>query len=85
METAHQVYLENGELYKSFTASEWYDTATPAQYCLKELNEIWNAIQAGQRFYIDSTGNRYTITSVNDFRDWLANVFGAFADSVGGG
>jgi len=84
METSHSIYYANGTIYKFFLASDWYDTATPAKYCINELNEVWQTIQAGNSLIIKSNNETYQIESTHDFRFWLKTVFkGGFEEFVG--
>ncbi len=69
------VYFENGKTYKSFLHSNWYDTTTPYQYCVGELTEIKNTIQSGQKLRIESYGKPHLISTSEQFKSWIENVF----------
>jgi hypothetical protein len=75
MEIEHKVYLENGEEFKSFLNSNRYDTATPYQFCVKELLEIKNIIIGGNTIKIDSNNKVYIITNLVEFKTWITKVF----------
>ena len=73
--SGHHVYFEDGTPYKYFSHSNWYDTATPYQYCVRELKEIKNIIKSGQKLKIESYGNVHLISTLDEFKNWIENVF----------
>lgn len=75
MEIEHKVYFENGNEFKSFLNSNWYDTATPYQWCIKELLEIKRYIAEGKTIKIDSNNNIQIITNLDEFKTWIEKVF----------
>ena len=75
-ETEHIVYFENGDLFKSFLNSNWYDTPTPYQFCTAELKEIKNTLKSGHKLRIVSNDETHLISSLDDFRFWIKNIFG---------
>jgi hypothetical protein len=75
MEIEHIVYLENGDEFKSFLNSNWYDTATPYQFCIKELLEIKSIIANGKMIKIDSNNKIYVISNLDEFQTWIKKVF----------
>ncbi len=74
-EIEHNIYYENGELFKCFLHSNWYDTATPYQYCVKELKEIRDSIAGGQKLKFESYGKTHFISTQDEFKNWIENVF----------
>lgn len=75
MEIEHKVYFENGEEFKNFLNSNWYDTATPYQFCIKELLEIKKAVESGKKIKIESNNKIYQITNLAEFETWIKKVF----------
>ncbi|PIF53600.1 hypothetical protein [Flavobacterium sp. 2] len=83
MQTEHIVYSENGEVFKAFLNSNWYDTVTPYMYCVSELKSIKNKIDNSEKFKIESNNKVYHITTIEEFRIWIEKVFyGGFEEYV---
>lgn len=75
MAIEHKVFID-GVLIKSFTGSDWYDTATPYKFCLSELLFLKHRIEKGDRLEIDSRGKIYIIDHLDSYKTWLQSVFG---------
>ncbi|TWI03159.1 hypothetical protein IQ05_00088 [Flavobacterium tiangeerense] len=75
MDVEHIIYKENGEEFKSFLNSNWYDTATPYQFCISELKKIKNEIDSGKAFLIVSYDQKYKISTSKEFEKWIVNIF----------
>lgn len=83
MKIEHTIYFENGGVFKTFLNSNWYDTASPYQFCIKELLEIKDAISNGKIIKIDSNSTVYLISNLNDFQTWIKKVFhGGFEEFI---
>ncbi len=74
MEIEHKVFI--GEvLIKSFVNSNWYDTATPYQYCISELTILRQKIEIGENLRIESNGKTYEINNLEEYKKWIETVF----------
>lgn len=83
-EIEHMVYDETGRFLNCFTNSGWYDTATPAQWCIRAMTELKNILSGGKKLKIISCGKTYEIATQDDFRDWLKFEFkGGFEIMIG--
>jgi hypothetical protein len=71
----HNVFID-GALIKSFTSSDWYDTATPYQFCIAELLFLKHRIEKGDRLEINSRGQLYIIDNLDSYKAWMQTVFG---------
>jgi hypothetical protein len=71
----HFIYDQDNKLLIFFEGSEWYDTATPAKYCISRLTELYNMVKAGQKLTIKSNGRKIEIATTTDFYNWLKNDF----------
>lgn len=71
----HQVFAR-GRLIKSFTYSYWYDTATPYQWCVRELKALKQKVTDNEALTITSMGITYLISNELEFYNWVANIFG---------
>ena len=79
----HIVYSENGEVFKAFLNSNWYDTVSPYMYCVSELKSIKSKIDNDKKFKIESNGKIYHITTNLEFKNWIEKVFyGGFEKHV---
>lgn len=75
MNIEHKVFID-GILIKSFTSSDWYDTATPYKFCISELLYLKLRIEKGDRLKIDSLGKIYEIDNLDSYSTWMQTVFG---------
>jgi len=67
----HRVYIGK-KLSYSFLESIWYDTASHAQACIRDLKEIRRKVPDVS---IVSQGIEYKIDSDSIYLDWVKNVF----------
>ncbi|MCZ4242541.1 hypothetical protein [Pedobacter punctiformis] len=74
MEIEHNVYI-NQELKQSFLNSNWYDTASPYQWCINALKNLKDEIDLSKRVEIISNGVTYKIINNADFKNWIEQVF----------
>ncbi|MBS7252825.1 hypothetical protein [Flavobacterium branchiicola] len=83
MDAKHFVYSEDGEVFKAFLDSNWYDTVSPYLYCVSELKSIKSKIENNEKFKIESNGKIYLITTNGEFKTWIEKVFhGGFEEHV---
>ena len=64
MKIEHCVFI-NEVLIKAFTNSNWYDTASPYQFCISELIFLKHKIESGQKLTIESLGEIYKIDNLS--------------------
>ena len=74
MEIEHKVFI-GGVLIKSFVNSNWYDTATPYQFCISELTILRQKIEIGENLRIESNGKTYEINNLEEYKKWMETVF----------
>jgi hypothetical protein len=74
MEIEHNVFIDD-DLIKSFTNSNWYDTATPYQFCITELIFLKHKIEIGKKLRIESKGKTYKINNLDEYKKWIESVF----------
>jgi hypothetical protein len=83
MDVEHIVYSEDGEVFKTFLNSNWYDTTNPYLYCVSELKSIKSKIDNNEKFKIESNGKIYPITTNLEFKVWIEKVFyGGFEKDI---
>lgn len=71
MHKPHAIYI-NGQLKYEFEESIWYDTASPAQSCIKQLQEIGSFLPDVK---IISFGKEYSILSREEYMAWARDIF----------
>ena len=69
----HLVFLDGAKIHE-FLDVAWYDTATPYQGCMRELQRLYE-LTANHSLEIVSHGKSYKIANQADFRRWVAEVF----------
>ena len=67
----HKIYY-NDELKYELQESYWYDTATPAQYCIGILKNINRMVP---NIIIESYGKNYSIKTTEELKNWVKEVF----------
>ena len=71
MASAHLIYI-NGRLEYELLDSIWYDTASPAQACIKQLRAMKERIP---NMKIVSFGQEFSISTQDEFVAWVKDVF----------
>jgi hypothetical protein len=61
-----------GELKYQFMESIWYDTASPAQWCIARLREIKEELPG---VVICGFGTEYKIDTLEELKRWTKDVF----------
>ena len=72
--TVQHIILQDGAKIHEFLDVAWYDTATPYQGCVRELQRLYE-LTAGNSLEIVSYGKSYKIANQIDFRHWVVEIF----------
>lgn len=74
----HRIYIDDRLAYEILD-SVWYDTASPAQACIKKLREIQGHVP---NVRIISYGREYAISTQAAYMEWVRNVFSPTPEGV---
>ena len=72
-----QYRVFDGEhLVASFDDAWSYDTATPAQWCIKRLRELAaGLVDPATTYVIEHASTRQTVSTPSELRRWVSDVF----------